>query len=149
MCQTLFTHTGKRMWKWPSAAHLLRGHPHGNSFLCKRTCFASFWLIIQMDPVNALFLKPGLRVKTFWNGTLGFSLGQRIHILCVSMMPSPHPSTSILNPTTSRNNNNNGGLHACVCAAEDTEPIRVTRAKILCSSATLLSKKRLWTSTSF
>ena len=30
---------------------------------------------------------------------------------------------------TSRNNNNNSGLHACVCAAEDIEPIRVTRAK--------------------
>ena len=27
------------------------------------------------------------------------------------------------------NNNNNGGLHACVRAAEDIEPIRVTRAK--------------------
>ena len=31
------------------------GHPHGNAFVCKCTCFASFWPIIQMDPVNALF----------------------------------------------------------------------------------------------
>ena len=31
-----------------------------------------------------------------------------------------------LNPATSHNNNNNGGLHACVGAAEDIEPFRVT-----------------------
>ena len=36
---------------------------------------------------------------------------------------------------------NNDGLHACVCAAEDIEPIRVTRTK-LCSSDTTLSEKR-------
>ena len=45
------------------------------------------------------------------------------------MMSSPLPSTSglrPLNPATSHNNNNNnnGGLHACVRAAEDIEPIR-------------------------
>ena len=66
------------------------------------------------------------------NAALAFSCGQRICILCVSMMPSPHPSTSSLwplNPAMSHNNNNNGGLCACVCAAEDIDPIRVTRAK--------------------
>ena len=56
------------------------------------------------------FLKPGLRVT-----------------------PSPHPSTSSLqplNPAMSHHNNNNiGGLHACVRSAEDIEPIRVTRTK--------------------
>ena len=51
------------------------------------------------------------------NAALPFSCGQRICILS--------PSTSSLwplNPVTSHNNNNNGGLHACVCAAEDIEP---------------------------
>ena len=33
----------------------LRGRPHGNALLCKCTCFASFWPIVHMDPVNALF----------------------------------------------------------------------------------------------
>ena len=73
------------------------------------------------------FLKPGLRVEKSEN--LVFWCGQRICILCVSMTPSPHPSTSslqTLNPVSSHNNNN-GGLHACVRAAEGT--IRVTRAK--------------------
>ena len=52
------------------------------------------------------------------------------------MMPSPRPSTSSLQTLNramshhnNNNNNNNGGLHACVDAAEDIEPIRVTRAK--------------------
>ena len=66
------------------------------------------------------------------NAALAFSCGQRIRTLCVSMTPSPHPSTSSLrplNPVTSLNNNNNGKLHACVRAAEDIEPIKVTRAK--------------------
>ena len=77
------------------------------------------------------FLKPGLRVEKSENAALAFSCGQRIHILCMSMTPTPHPSTSSLwplNPAPSRNNNN-GRLHACVLAAEDIEPIRVTRAK--------------------
>ena len=37
--------------RWYSVRCTLRGHPHGN----KRTCFGSFWRIIHMDPVNALF----------------------------------------------------------------------------------------------
>ena len=78
-----------------------RGHPHGNAFLCKRTCFASFWLIIQMDPVNAVPVNA-------------------IFLNRVSFTSSLQP----LNPATfqNNNNNNNGGLHACVCAAEDIEP---------------------------
>ena len=88
--------------------------PHGS---CKRT-----------------FLKPGLGVENAGNAVLAFSCGQRIHILCVTMTPSPHPSTCNLRPLNpapshNNNNNNNGGLYACVCAAEDVEPIRVTRAK--------------------
>ena len=65
-----------------------------------------------------------------------FSCGQWICILCASMTPSPRPSTlnfQPLNLVTSHynnnNNNNNGGLHACVRATEDIEPIRVTRTK--------------------
>ena len=45
------------------------------------------------------------------------------------MTPSPHPSTSSLQPlnppTSHNNNNNNGGLYAYVRAAEDIEPIRL------------------------
>ena len=73
---------------------------HMEMLLCVNARFASFWLIC---------------------------------ILCISTTPSPHPSTSSLqslNPATSLNNNNNNGwLHACVRAAEDIEPNRVTRAK--------------------
>ena len=80
-------------------------------------------------PVKILYLKPGLRVEKSENATLAFSCGQWIRILCVSMAQSPSPSTSSLqplNPAPSHNNNNynNGGLHACVCAAEDIEPIK-------------------------
>ena len=56
------------------------------------------------------------------------------------MKPSPHPSASCLwplNPATSHNNNNNnsGGLHACVCAAEDIEPfLQLTRLVVKCVS---------------
>ena len=42
---------------------------------------------------KSTFLKPGLRVETFENAVLTFSCGQQIHVLCVSMRPSPHPST--------------------------------------------------------
>ena len=82
----------------------LRVHPHGNTFVCKRRCFALCWPIDFTDP----FLKPGLRVEKCENSTLAFSCGQRI---------------------LHTHNNNNGGLHACVHAAEDIEPVRVTRAK--------------------
>ena len=66
------------------------------------------------------------------NTDLVLSCGWWIRILCVALTPSPHPSTSShrpLNPATSHNNNNNGGLHACVRAAEDIQPIKVTRIK--------------------
>ena len=61
-----------------------RGRPRGNTSVCKRTCFASFWS----------FLKLGLRVEKCENAALAFSCGQWIHILCVSMMPFLRPSTS-------------------------------------------------------
>ena len=118
--------------------YYMGGHPHGNASVCKRTCFGLFWPVVHMDlvnavPVNTLFLKPGLRVEKSENAALVFSCGRRICILCASMTPSPQPSTSghrPLNPATSHNNNNNnGGLNACVHAAEDIEPIRVSRAK--------------------
>ena len=76
-----------------------------------------------MDPVNTLFWN----LVSGWKNLqtlppVAFSCGQRICILCVSVTPSP-TSIQPLNPATSRNNNNNyGGLHACVRAAEDTEP---------------------------
>ena len=47
--------------------HLLRGHPHGNAFLCKLTCFASFWPIVHMDPVNAVSVN-----TLFWNLVSGW-----------------------------------------------------------------------------
>ena len=60
------------------------------------------------------------------NAALAFSCGRQICILCISMMQSPQPSTSSLRPlnsvTSHNNNNNNNG-----------------------SSATMLSKKGLWT----
>ena len=85
------------------------------------------------------FLKTGLRVETSKNAALPFLCGQRICILFKTMTPSPYPSTSCLrplNPTTSHNNNNNnGGLHACVCAAEDIEPcLQLTRLVVECES---------------
>ena len=109
----------------------LRGRPHGNAFVCKR----SFCIVLADCPhgsCKCTFLKPGFRVEKSENAALAFSCAWRIRILYVSMTPSAHPSTSslrALNPTTSHNNNNNGGLHACVHAAEDIEPIMVTRAK--------------------
>ena len=91
------------------------------------------------------FLKSGLWVEKFESAALAFSCGRRICILCVRMMmPSAQPSTSGLRPLTpakSHNNNNNGGLHACVCAAEDIEPIRVTRAKYSAPLPLRLAKK--------
>ena len=45
----------------------LRGHPHGNAFLCNCTCFALFWLIVQMDPVNAVPVN-----ALFWNLVSGW-----------------------------------------------------------------------------
>ena len=96
-------------------------------------------------PCKRTFLKSGLWVEKFESAALAFSCGQRICILCVRMMmPSPQPSTSGLRPLTpakSHYNNNNGGLHACVCAAEDIEPIRVTRAKYSAPLPLRLAKK--------
>ena len=92
------------------------------------------------------FLKPGLASERFKNTALAFSCGRRIRVLCILITSWPHPSTSSLwplNPTmthNNNNNNNNGGLHACVRAAEDIEPIR---AKTFCCSATTLSRKRI------
>ena len=52
------------------------------------------------------------------------------HTLHIEDTIASTPSLRPLNPATSHNNNNNnGGLRACVHAAEDIEPIRVTRVK--------------------
>ena len=48
-----FNGTTTRSDLWTTAR--LRGHPHGNAFLCKHTCFASFLPIVKMDPANALY----------------------------------------------------------------------------------------------
>ena len=68
-----------------------------------------------------------------------FSRGQRIRILCKTMTPTPHPSTSGLQPLkpakSRNNNNNNGGLHACVRAAKDIEPfLKLTCLVVECES---------------
>ena len=102
------------------------------TLLCVNSHFASFWPIVHMDPVNALF----------WNLVW---FGWRVE-KNQKMLPSHsrvdsesayfeyrwrhRPTLRPHNPTTSHNHNNeNGGLHACVCAAEDIEPIRVSRVK--------------------
>ena len=79
----------------------------------------------------------------------GVPLCSRVHsefcILCVLMTQSPLPSTRSLQPlipTTSHNNNNNdGGLHSCVGAKEDFEPIIVSRAKYSAALSICRAKK--------
>ena len=87
-----------------------RGHPHGNTFVCKRTCFTSFWPIIHMDPVNAFFFLTGY--LSGYKNLKTSPLRSRLE---------SNPSTSSLRPLNSAisHNNNNGGLHACVRATED------------------------------
>ena len=110
---------------------VFRGHPQGNTSVCKHT----FCIVLANRPHGAckrtFFKKPGLREEKPKNVTVAFSRGLQISILCVSMMPSPHPSSASLRPLNPApsHNNNNGGLHACVRAAEHIERIRVTRAK--------------------
>ena len=86
--------------------------------LCVNARHASFLPIVHMDPVNALFWN----LVSGWNNSktlpLHSCLDSKSAYFCVSMTPSPHPSTSSLRPlnpaTSHNNNNNNGGLHACV-----------------------------------
>ena len=97
---------------------------HTKTLFCENACFPSFWPTVHMDPESTAPEKSTfLKSK---NAALPFSCGQRICILSDMMTPSPHPSTSSLQPmdpaTSHNNNNNNGGLHACVRAAEDIEP---------------------------
>ena len=47
---------------------------------------------------KGIFLKTGLRVEKYENAALPFSCGRWIRILSKTMMPSPHPSTSCLQP---------------------------------------------------
>ena len=109
--------------------------------MCKRTCFASFWPIVHMDPVNAMTIN-----ALFWNLVSGWKNPKTSVISCLLVWTanphslciddaSLHSSTSSLqplNPVMSHNNNdNNGELHAGVRAAEDIEPNRFTRANIL------------------
>ena len=113
----------------------LWGLVHMETLLCVNShVFASFCLIVHVDPIiNTLFWNLISRWKNSKTPPLCSCVDSESAYL--SMTPSPRPSTSRLrplNPTTSQNNNNNnnnGGLRACVGAAEDTEPIRVTRAK--------------------
>ena len=93
-----------------------------------------------MDPVNTLFWN----LVSGWKNPKTPPLCSRVDGKSVYFLYRwRHRSTSSLrplNPATSHNNsnnnNNNGGQHACVGAAEDIEPIRVTRAKY--SAALLL-----------
>ena len=121
----------------------LRVHPHGNASVCKLTCFASFCPIVHMDPVNSLFwnLVSKKNLKTL-------PLRPRVdsESAYVAYRWRHRPSTSNLrplNPATSHNNNNNNnnGLHACDRAAEDIEPIRVTRTKYSAALSLRWAKK--------
>ena len=74
---------------------LLRGRPHGNILLCKRT----FCIVLADRPHGSCkrtFLEPGLRVEKSENAALAFLCGQRIRIISISMTPLPHPATSSL-----------------------------------------------------
>ena len=78
------------------------------------------------------FFKPGLRLKKLKMPPVHSRVdSEPVYVMYRwSHRPAPRP----LNPATSHNNNknnNNGGLHACVHAAEDMEPIRVTRQNTL------------------
>ena len=81
----------------------IRGHPHGNASVWKQT----FCIVLADQPhvsckrsaCKCTSFKPGLRVK---NAALAFSCGRRICRLCVSITPSPHPSTSSLRPLKPR-----------------------------------------------
>ena len=102
-------------WLGRNCLLTLRDHLHGNASVCK----CMFYIVLanrHMNPVNAV-----PENALFWNLVSGY-----------------HTSTSCLrplNPWTSHNNNNNnnnnnnGGLHACVRATEDIDPIRVNKAK--------------------
>ena len=57
-------------WLWSKhkiRMNTLRGHPHGNAFVCKCTCFASYGLIFQTNPVNAVPVN-----ALFWNLVSGW-----------------------------------------------------------------------------
>ena len=66
----------------PQCLFQFRGHPHGNSFVCKY--FASFWPIIHMDPVNALPVN-----ALFWNLVSGWkkSENEALAFLCGQECP--------------------------------------------------------------
>ena len=78
----------------------------------------------QSPKCKLTFLKPDLRVEKSKNAALAFLNGRRSAHFAYRWRHRPTPRP--LNPSTSHNNNNNnnGGLHACVHAAEDIEPIR-------------------------
>ena len=95
-----------------------------------------FCIVLADRPHGNILFFPGLSLGKSKNAALVFSCGWQIRILCISMPPSLHPSTSSLqplNPATSHNNNNYVGLQACVRAAGDIEYV------IECSSSTSLS----------
>ena len=96
-----------------------------NALLCFRAKTHMYCIVLADCPHGSwkcsawkrTFLKPGLRVEKSENTALAFSCGRRICILSGTMTPSPHSSTSSLqplNPATSHNNNynnnNNSGL---------------------------------------
>ena len=86
-----------------------------------------------MDPVNALFFKPGLRVENLKTAPLRCHVDGESTSFAYRWRHNLRP----LDPAMSHNNNNNnnnGGLHACVGAAEDIEPFWVTMAKYSASS---------------
>ena len=76
-----------------------------------------------MDPADALF----------WNLVSGWKHSSGGWICIINLSHN------------NDDNNNNGGLHACVGAAEDIEPIRVTRTKYSAALPRRWAEKVLWT----
>ena len=115
----------------PSGEEKDEGAVHMEMLLCSKLVFRIVLANRPHGSCKSTFPKPDLRVEKSGNAALTSPYGRRICILCVSMTPSPHPSTSNLQPLNPAmsHNNNNGGLHVCVRTAEDIEPIRVTRRK--------------------
>ena len=63
----------------------LRGHPHGNALLCKRTCFASSWPIVHKDPEIT-----APKTHFFETGSRGEKIPKHSHC------PTPRPLASDL-----------------------------------------------------
>ena len=85
-------------YRLPVCTTKSKGHPYENTLLRFRAKMHMYCIVLA------------LRVEKSENTALPFSCERQICILSETMMPSPHSSTSSLqplNPTASDNNNNN------------------------------------------